>query len=459
MTQLDTPLGATPAGEGGTNGNGGGAGVPFAMRDRLHVPKERYYDRSFFELEKERLWPKTWQMACRLEEIPHPGDFAEYEICDQSIVVVRQDDMSVKAFYNACRHRATELCKGSGRLAGGQFVCPFHGWRWNTDGSSSFVYGAEGFDNELLDPADLALTECKVEIWGAGAWINMDPDAPPLRDYLSPAASALETVGVDDFRVYWWKEIVLNCNWKVALEAFQEGWHVMATHPQLTMGAGEAYPTGVTEYTPWENGHGRFWGKFNAHAGGIAEGRGAQGFLDRSRMLWSGQDAMILERDLHAMEGLRTKVPEGVDYPTEAIKGLIDYDLGAGVPIRTEPDAVRLWGGMVFLFPNLMYLPMYSNALCYRSRPYNDDPEWCRFEVWSLTMPPAGQEVPRARLKGRFDKDDAENWGRIPRQDFGNVERQQRGLHTRTYRANRLATEWESIIANMHVEIDRYLVD
>src|SRR3954453_1462583 len=76
--------------------------VPFAMRDPLHVPRERYFDRDFFELEKERLWPRVWQMACRLEEIPDPGDFVEYEICDQSILVVRQPDQSVKAFHNTC---------------------------------------------------------------------------------------------------------------------------------------------------------------------------------------------------------------------------------------------------------------------------------------------------------------------------------------------------------------------
>src|SRR5580658_10391082 len=147
--------------------------VPHAMEFADRVPKQRYVDPDFFQLEAELLWPRVWQMACRLEEIPDPGDFVEYEICDQSILVVRQDDESVKAFYNACRHRATELCKGSGRLAHGQIVCPFHGWRWNSDGSTSFLYGEEGFTADLLDPDDLALQECRLEIWGGCAWINM----------------------------------------------------------------------------------------------------------------------------------------------------------------------------------------------------------------------------------------------------------------------------------------------
>src|SRR5262245_35405375 len=109
--------------------------VPYAITDPTRIPRERYFDRGFFELEKEKLWPHVWQVACRLEEIPDPGDFVEHEIGDMSVFVVRQRDGSIKAFENACRHRATQLAVGSGRF-GGQIVCPFHGWRWNLDGTN-----------------------------------------------------------------------------------------------------------------------------------------------------------------------------------------------------------------------------------------------------------------------------------------------------------------------------------
>ncbi len=435
----------------------GTAHVPFAMRDPLRVPRERYFDRGFFELEKQRLWPRVWQMACRLEEIPSPGDFVEYEICDQSIIMVRQADRSVKAFYNACRHRATELCKGSGRLPGGQIRCPFHGWRWNLDGSTSFLYGADGFDPESLQPQDVRLRECKVDIWGACAWINMDPDARPLREALSPAAEIMESFGVDDLRVYWWKEAIIPANWKLAQEAFHEGWHVMATHPQLTLGAGEDYPPGAAEHATFENGHARFQGRHDPSSMVVSKSRGAQGFLDSMRLLWEGQDAMVLERDVRVFEGVRNLVGPGEDYPTAAVKALVEYAAGAGVPLRATPESMRLWGGEVFLFPNFFFLPMYSNALSYRVRPYNDDPEMCRFEVWSLTMPAEGAEPQRARLKGRFATDDADNWGRIPRQDFSNLQRQQRGLHSHSFDSHRLSREWERAISNMHEELDRRL--
>lgn len=431
--------------------------VPFAMRDPLRVPAERYYDRAFFELEKQQLWPRVWQMACREEEIPAPGDFVEYEIGDESILVVRQPDRSVKAFFNACRHRATQLCTGSGRLGGGQIVCPFHGWRWNLDGSSSLVYGREGFAEECLRPEDIRLQECKVDTWGASVWINMDPHARPLREALSPAAALLESVGYERMRVYWWKEAIVNANWKMAQEAFMEGWHVMATHPQLTMGAGEDYPAATADYTAFENGHSSFQGRSDPTAGGIAKGRGPEEFLERSRLSWEGMDAMILERDLHVFTGMRNRVPPGEDFPTAAVRALLDYAAGAGIPLNPTPEGMRLWGGEVFLFPNYFVLPMFGNALCYRIRPYNDDPERCRFEVYSLKMYPEGEEPGRARLSGRFAIDDADNWGLIPRQDFSNMERQQRGVHSRAHQGHRLAIEWERAISNMHEELDRYL--
>lgn len=428
--------------------------VPFAMRDNLHVPRERYYDRDFAALEREKLWLRTWQMACRLEEIPQPNDFVEYEICDQSVLLVRQRDMSVKAFHNACRHRATQLGKGAGRFAGGQIVCPFHGWRWDADGANSFVYGREGFAPECLRPEDIRLQECKVELWGGCAWINLDPDAGPLREALSPAAELLDAVGIGNWQVKWWKETVLHANWKMAQEAFMEGWHVPQTHPQLTMGVPiEDIPTGGTNYLVHPNGHSGFQPV-------SAGGRFAtiDQMVARFGLLADGQDAMVLDRDLHVLQVLRHSLRPDEDVAAGTARVLREYAAGAGIPwvegMETQP---LFWAGEKFVFPNMFFLPQFNNCLSYRIRPYGDDPEWCRFEVWSLTTYPEGQPRPRAELMGRFDKADAEHWGRIPMQDFSNIERQQAGLHTTGFTEIRLATEWEAAISTMHVELDRRL--
>ena len=88
--------------------------VPYAMKVPDRAPKERYFDADFFAMEAERLWPRVWQMACRLEEIPAPRDFVEYEILDQSIIVLRTNEHEVRAFQNACRHRGVKVVEGRG---------------------------------------------------------------------------------------------------------------------------------------------------------------------------------------------------------------------------------------------------------------------------------------------------------------------------------------------------------
>ncbi|HEX3980406.1 MAG TPA: SRPBCC family protein, partial [Acidimicrobiales bacterium] len=102
-------------------------------------------------------------------------------------------------------------------------------------------------------------------------------------------------------------------------------------------------------------------------------------------------------------------------------------------------------------------LPQYGNALVYRSRPNGNDPESCIFELWSLTIPAAGDVVPRPIRQGPFAPDDTEHWPRIPLQDFSNIGRQQRGIHSSSVDALRLSRTYEGGITNMHRHLDRYL--
>jgi phenylpropionate dioxygenase-like ring-hydroxylating dioxygenase large terminal subunit len=321
------------------------------------------------------------------------------------------------------------------------------------------VYGAEGFDAECLRPDDIALQECLVDTWGGCVWINMDRDAIPLREYLGEPAKRLDSVNLDKMRVYWWRETVVNCNWKIGQEAFQEAYHVMATHPQLTMNMGERFPADNVAYENFANGHSLFQGKkIDARKGGVAQGRPPDEYIARMRQLSDGQDAMVIPRDISVFEGIRQKVAPGEDFGTAAVAAIYEYAAGAGIPMPPLGDNVRLWGGDVFLFPNTFFLPQFANSLQYRFRPIDDDPEKCLFQVWSLTTYPEGLEPQgKPKLEGRFAGDDAEHWGVIPRQDVSNMERQQRGVHSMSYQEHRLATEWESFIATTHREIDRYL--
>jgi phenylpropionate dioxygenase-like ring-hydroxylating dioxygenase large terminal subunit len=430
----------------------------FPIVDPARIPAQRYYDPDFFRAERERLWPRAWQMACRFEEIPEVGDYVEYRIVDQSILVVRHGSgpRDIKAFHNACPHRATQLAQGWGTFRGRQITCPFHGWRWNIDGSSAFVYARDTFRPDCVIAPDLALRECLVDTWGGCVFINMDRGAPPLRDALDPMPSLLDPLGIADMRVRWWKAVRLKANWKMVQEAFLEGFHVMQTHPQLTMGRPDQYPHEGFDHFSHKNGHSHFQGK-PGFIPGVDEDDPVAGTIDYMRVLSETLDAYPLARDVHILEGLRYAVRDPGELNRTFMARLYEHYAGAGMPLpKLEPEAYLRWGGVFFLFPNYFVLPMFGSALIYRSRPDGLDPEGCLFELWAVTLKPAHERAQRARFEGVFDKED-DAWPLIPRQDFSNVERQQRGLHSSGFEATRLSLAYEQGISNMHQELDRYL--
>src|SRR3546814_19441739 len=123
------------------------------MQQPDRAPKERYYDPDFFQLEAEQLWPRIWQMACRLEEIPEPGDFVEYEILNQSNNVQRGDDIEGRALQNACRPRGVTVVDGSG--SGERFTCPFHACCYGQHGHKTHIPQLMTFSERQPRPAHI----------------------------------------------------------------------------------------------------------------------------------------------------------------------------------------------------------------------------------------------------------------------------------------------------------------
>jgi nitrite reductase/ring-hydroxylating ferredoxin subunit len=207
--------------------------APFQITDPERIPAQRYYDEEFYQLEKERLWPHVWQMACRIEQLPEVGDWIEYKNLDKMVIIVRTSD-GIKAFHNSCRHRGVPITQGGhGNCKREGFICPFHGWRWNIEGKSTFVYGRHMFNEQQLDPDDLALKPCRIELSMGCVFINFDDDASGLRESLGPLAVGLDVYDADTMRAEWCYATVLPANWKTCMEAFMEDYHVMRTHPQL----------------------------------------------------------------------------------------------------------------------------------------------------------------------------------------------------------------------------------
>ena len=151
--------------------------VPHRIVDDNYIPAGRYTSQEFHDLERERLWPRVWQVACREEDLPRNGDFMEYTITDYSILVLKTQTGEIKAFHNACTHRATQLGKDQGSFPTGRIVCPFHGWQFNLDIKGHRV---SDFPHAIYRAGDLGdFAQCPA----SGLWILEIQIAHPSRPF------------------------------------------------------------------------------------------------------------------------------------------------------------------------------------------------------------------------------------------------------------------------------------
>ena len=422
--------------------------VPFRVTNPELIPSQRYYDPAFFALENEKVWPHVWQMACRLEEIPELGDYVEYTILDKSVIIVNTRN-GVKAFHNACRHRGVRLATGPGNCKSAGFICPFHGWRWNTEGENTFVFGKQVFSPELLDKAEINLVPCRIDFWAGCAFINFDNAAPGLRESLGPVADRLDARNVDKLKMDWWFGTVLPTNWKLAMEAFQEGYHTMKTHPQLhrLSALGNAY--GNDADAPLLNR-------------GLSGKQTVNMHVDFLARLGSGMGGMVHDSEVAVLEGLRDMdVPDDPLEATMAFYARAHEEVTKDALARGAPmfDIAKVmqeveFHAVEFMFPHFFLLPFLGAMSSYRIRPLTA--ETCLFEIWSLVLRPEGEayDTPKQPTILPYDSPD---FPEIPRQDYYNLPLQQLGLHAEGFKFMRLSKDSEGMISNYQRLIDGYI--
>ncbi len=423
------------------------AKVPHRITDPQKIPAERYYDPAFFELEKKHLWPHVWQMACRLEEIPEVGDYTVYTILEHSVILINTKD-GVKAFKNACRHRGLRLAHGPGHCGSEGFVCPFHGWRWNGEGENTFVFARHEFDESMLSRAEIDLVPVRIEFWAGCAFINFDDDAPDLRTSLGPVADRMDSRHADKLKMDWWCGTVLPTNWKLAMEAFQEGFHTPKTHPQLHAVSVNANDAFGADYD-------------NRPVNADLDPRATVNMhVDFMAKLSEGMDGMVHKTEVAVLEKLRDMdVPEDPNQATMAFYGkayeAVEQDArarGADIFEFGKVAQEHPFHAVEFMFPHFFLLPMLGAMSAYRIRPLT--PETCLFEIWSLVIRPEGEayDTPSEPMMLPYD---SQKFPEIPRQDYANLPLQQRGLHDLEYM--RLATRHEGMISNYQRLVDGYL--
>jgi phenylpropionate dioxygenase-like ring-hydroxylating dioxygenase large terminal subunit len=418
------------------------------------LPKDAYISPAFAQREAELLWPRIWQIACREEEIPAQGDYITYDIVDDSIIVVRTAE-GIKAHHNACPHRGRPLADGPGRTQ--KFVCRFHGWQFNLSGENVRVVDRDDWGT-CLKNEEIRLKGVQVGTWGGFVFVNMDPAAEPLEQFLSPLNELCKKYEFEKMRYRWYRTVELPLNWKAALEGFDEAYHVQTSHPQLIRDIEDYSNSGTFGihsafwYDPLPDGRSRYQRSSRLAAEeGVIDYR--QHILGYVREMDEQLGAAITPRAHEAAKRMMAELPA----TASSIEVLTTWRRlwqeaaeaeGAGWP-DLSVDEIRAARQDWHIFPNAVILMSgLDGLLAYRARPHGHDPDKCIYDVWSLVRYKPGAEP---KLKREyFNRWQDCDWGRILTQDFGNLERVQRGMKSRGFAGSRPNPHQEQAISNFH---------
>ncbi|MCG8314399.1 MAG: aromatic ring-hydroxylating dioxygenase subunit alpha [Pseudomonadales bacterium] len=439
------------------------------LSEPLKIPVEAFTSKQYAEAEGDRLWAKVWQQAGRVEEIPDVGSYITYEIGNDSILIVRNGKDSIKAFHNVCSHRGRRLVSTpkdghSARGRQSKFVCGYHAWTFNVEGEATYILDKDDWKGQLTEMCT-NLKEVKVDTWGGWIFINMDPDCEPLREFLEPVATLLDPFEFEEMRYRFRAWGIFDCNWKVALEAFLEPYHVAGTHPQLTK-YGDFY---AWSRALGRHGHDGFDSKEHK-----AEGEGAsadtsvhraakgddarQTIAQMQQEFWDTIGAATTETMVKAAQRLVDELPEGT--PADKVhhhwlESARRDDAERGVIWPSISDKQMSDAGLAqSIFPNMNFLPGPTFLLYYRVRPLGTDPDKCIFEAIALDRFPAGEEP---ETEWQFIEQDPDQWPFVIGQDISNMIEVQKGMKSRGF-SGCLPNPWqERKVSNLHRNLADYL--
>lgn len=193
------------------------------------LPSSWYTDPGMLALERQRVFARTWQPAARRDELRRPGDFASADVAGEPVVLTRGQDEILRGFYNVCRHRAGNVAVGKGNRK--TLQCRYHGWTYSLEGrltSTPEFEGAAGFSK-----AEYGLPPIQVAEWGPFAFVNLDPASPGLDAFLGEIAAETRPIALEAMRMVERRDYVVECNWKVYVDNYLEGYHIPVAHPGL----------------------------------------------------------------------------------------------------------------------------------------------------------------------------------------------------------------------------------
>lgn len=427
------------------------AKAPYVDNGTAQITPERYYDPAYMRREWDGMWTKTWLIAGRISDIPEIGDYLKFDIGTESFIVVRTSNDTVRAFYNVCRHRGTQLVMSDfGSTA--KFRCLYHSWAWTIDGKLAEITDRETFRPGALE-GSLDLPEIRCDSWGGFVFLCMDEAAPPLVEFLEVLPEHLAAYQFDKMIVVKDVQVEWPVNWKIALDAFMESYHVHAVHPEIL----PFYDDYHQQWDLYGNGMSRMLMKFASVSPRHEDQRAVNPVLA----------AMLSEVgiDPATFRGGASGVREAIQQAKLAAPERLTTGVEGYSPSQMTDD----WA--YFAFPNVTFNIHPEGALIQRFRPHATDPEKMIYDVVVLVHPIHDPSVvlpgymgvdPGTDLSGNIRPERGYltrgdgGLGVVLEQDGVMVPYVQAGMRSRSFRGARLS-EQEQRVRHFHAELDRYL--
>lgn len=406
------------------------------------ITPDRYISPEWAKAEWEALWTRCWHIGGMVAELEEPGDWVRHDIARESVMMVMQEDGSIKAFYNACQHRGNRLVFGD---VGGApaITCSYHSWKYAPDGTLIDAQDAE--DIRGGNPCGkVKLFELPCATWGGFIWFSMDPEAKPLAEWLSPLVDDFANYGIEKWTRVMCLTAEVKCNWKVIRDNFNESYHLPTLHPELATFINDDYLDTIFEMFP--NGHNRMVMKGSEPTG-------------RDPNLFKGPVALPLDQII-AGWGIDPAAYDGKGH--EIRKAMIEAKRRLGpdrgfIHYEGMNDSELVDYYHYTLMPNVSFTMSADGFQMLRTEPHPSDPERCIFDHWFIMPPVPGMDevdTPIGRLpfewaeRVRFQHGEG-SLGFVADQDLSVSESQQLGLHSRGYTGS-LLTGQEKRIQRFH---------
>ena len=437
--------------------------VPDILREETYrylgsepIAAARYTDPAFFRAEIEKMWPRVWQFAAREEDLPEPGDTIVYDNAGRSYLITRQEDGSVRAFYNVCLHRGRKLRTEAGWA--GEFQCPFHGFSWRTDGTLKHIPCRGDFPH--LSERNMKLPQASVAPWGGYIFLRESDEGPSLEEYLAPLPEHFKRWRHEECSTVIWVGKVVPANWKAVMEAFMEAWHTPVTHPQIMPFTGDAN----TSYNIYGDNVNAAFTPFAVMSPHLDPTAHDQQWIVDEFVKYNGRSADNYEAEDGAQQGFNVQVPDGVTARRALAESMRDNYTKSFKHDHSHATDAELLDALVYnVFPNFAPWGGFMPNIVYRWRPWPDQDNTL-MEVRILARRPA-DTPPSKGVSMRFLTRD-EPWSTAPElgvlgdvfdQDMNNLPFVQEGLKVSKSGLVQLGDYQEIRVRQFHQTLDKYL--